>query len=149
MATWQRFIEVLTDAFGTENVSVGRDGTKVSATMDVPAEEGSTQKRRQKVLFESDGKNMGWVAATSFIAAAEGLNISALLEQLGEEWRRPGAVNIGGQLALRHHFSLIPYSDDSTENTKEQLLKIAIGSAMVVGILADRFEEGLAEKDVR
>ncbi|MCZ0210708.1 hypothetical protein OZK63_35525 [Streptomyces sp. UMAF16] len=149
MATWQHFIERLTEELGAENVEGGPKDKKVVATVDVPAREGSTKKRRQKVHFEyTDSAN--WVSATSFIApVGSPTKVSEFLEYLGKDGGYPGAVIVDGKLGLRNHVSLSLLDGESTEDTDEQLMESAFVSAAAVGILADAFEEIGTKEDTQ
>ncbi|MFF5473825.1 hypothetical protein [Streptomyces achromogenes] len=150
MATWQHFIELLTQEVGAENVEGGADDNKAVVTVKLTAAEGTTEPRRQKVHFEYDGKDTSWIAVTSFVlSSTEGVNVAPFLKALGEDWRKPAAVIVDGQLALRHHISLSALDGDGDGDTDEQIIKIAFLSTAVIGSLADYYEGLLTKKDVK
>ncbi|MEU7050514.1 hypothetical protein [Streptomyces eurythermus] len=152
MATWQDFIDILTEQLGAEKVSKGSDGTKVSVTFDLPAKKDSTERRHQTVLFECDGKNTKWVAATSLVGTFNGEDanfIPKLLEIIGKDYNIPGAVIVGGQLALRTHFSLSSVTDGSTEDFEKRIVEIALLSTATIGSMADALESAFSDADVR
>ncbi|MGW7094874.1 hypothetical protein [Streptomyces sp. NPDC054874] len=150
MATWQQFIDGITQGLGAENVKGGAKDHKVVATVDVPAtaKDGSKKTRRQKVHFEYDGENTGWIAATSFIGPmTEPKDATTFLEILGDGAVNPGGVIVDGLAGLRSHFSLTEF--DGTENTDKKLLEIACMTALFVGAMADKLEELTTGKDVQ
>jgi hypothetical protein len=153
MATWQAFIELLTEELGAENVEGGADDKKAVVTMDLLPlllKEGSTNTRRQKVHFEYDGQDTTWISATAFVSPVPApTDISSFLEYLGKDWTKPGAVIVDGQLALRNHFSLSSFdSDGDTEETDKQIMQIALMSTGAIGFLADFLEQHYTKKDV-
>ncbi|MFB7672178.1 hypothetical protein ACFC26_12255 [Kitasatospora purpeofusca] len=151
MTTWLDFVSLLTKALGRENVEVDtQKGTTATATFEqsLKQDDGTTKKRHQKLHFEYDGKNAGWIAVTSFIGPADELDIPALLAFLGEDWKLPAAVVVDKQLALRHHFGL-PKADggEDAEEVHKEVLEKAFASAVVVGSLADFLEANIMEQD--
>ncbi|WP_030177928.1 hypothetical protein [Streptomyces sp. NRRL S-813] len=148
MATWQAFIELLTEELGAENVEGGADDKKAVVTMDL-LKEGSTNTRRQKVHFEYDGQDTTWISATSFVSPVpEPTDVSSFLEYLGKDWTKPAAVIVDGQLALRNHFSLSSFdSDGNTEDTDKKIMHIALMSTAAIGFVADFLEQHYTKKD--
>ncbi|MFB7124204.1 hypothetical protein [Kitasatospora sp. NPDC056273] len=154
MATWNDFISLLTEALGSDNVKkgTGKQANTATATFEqtLKLKDGTEKKRSQKLHFEYDGTNAGWIAVTSFVGPAEAADIPDFLAGLGEDWKLPAAVIVDEQLALRHHFGLpeINGGKDAEEVNKE-LLARALVSSVVVGSFADFLEAHYTEEDAR
>ncbi|MFF3787195.1 hypothetical protein [Streptomyces sp. NPDC001933] len=154
MATWHYFVELLTEALGAENVQggTGTKDTKAVATFEqtLKLKDGTTKKRRQKLHFEYDGKDTGWIAVTSLIGPVANVDTDAFLAYLGEDWRQPAAVVVDGQLALRHHISLpAAEKDKDADAINKEVLAKAFVSSVAVGSVADFLEKHYTDEDAR
>ncbi|MEU4061815.1 hypothetical protein AB0F25_05145 [Streptomyces wedmorensis] len=139
MATWANFVKLVTESVGARNVVGGTGENHVWMVATLEAE-----KRRQKLRFEYDGKDVNWIAVTSFIGKVrEDEDFHGFLELLGEDWKRSGAVVIEGHIGLRHHISLI--GDEGGTDANERVLLDAFRGAARVASMADFWEKIGAE----
>ncbi|MFI1585545.1 hypothetical protein [Embleya sp. NPDC020630] len=153
MATWHHFIGLLNQALGTENVEGGLgpgDRTAVAGfEQTLTLKDGTSVKRRQKLHFEYDGKDTGWIAVTSFIGPVDTEDLPSFLEFLGNDASRPAAVIADGELALRHHFDLAGTNGQkSTDDADKAVLAKAFIAAVALGSFADVLEGSYFVDDV-
>ncbi|TDC76418.1 hypothetical protein [Streptomyces hainanensis] len=154
MATWSHFVQLLTTSLGAANVEggTGEADTTMVATLEatVKGEDGTEEKRRQKLHFEYDGKDVNWIAVTSFVAPASdnAEDLREFLEYLGEDWEETGLVIVDGQFALRHHISLHDAHDGKDWNAgSERVILEAYRAAANVAGAADFLERHLTKED--
>ncbi|MEU0932526.1 hypothetical protein [Embleya sp. NPDC005971] len=152
MSPWHYFVTLLNETLGTENVRGGlgaHDKTAVAAfEQTVTLKDGTTKKRRQKLHFEYDGKDTSRIAVTSFIGPVDDADLSGFLAFLGEDWTRPAAVVVDGELALRHHLRLPETDGDkATRAADEKVLAQAFIASLALGSFADTMEDYYFEDD--